>query len=254
MTATGSAARYSQWPPDAVAAVERAIAVHGGRARWERVQAIRLDLETLGGLLPLAKGYRRTFAAPRSIETLPHRRTTIFHGYPDGDHRGRFVDGDVAIERAGDGGVVEASARHRDTFGGLAKNRRWRPLDALYFFGYALWHYHVVPFTLPEARFVRLLRHSRRLPGVEVIFPADVPTHSARQRFFFGADGRIARHDYVAEVVGVWARACHFWQDYEAASGIGLSIAMRRRVVWRAFGHPTPLTVLHARFASAQVQ
>ena len=254
MTATPAAPRYAEWPPDAVAAVERAIAVHGGRARWQSIRAIHLDLAALGGLLPVAKGYRRTFGAPRSIETQPHRRTTIFHGYPDQDHRGRFVDGDVAIERIGDGSVVEASARHRETFNGAAKNRRWRPLDALYFFGYALWHYHVVPFTLPEARFVRLLRHRRGLPGVEVAFAPDVPTHSARQRFFFGADGRIVRHDYVAEVVGAWARGCHFWLDYETPRGGGLPIAMRRRVVWRLFGRPTPLTVLRARFASAQIQ
>src|SRR5262249_47769582 len=142
-----------------------------------------------------------TFTAPRAIEVHPHQRTTIFHGYPDGAHRGHFTDGDVRIERIADGAMIDASPNHRRTFDGLAKNRRWRPLDALYFFGYALWHYHAVPFTLPEARFVRLLRHERGLPGVEVSFAADLPTHSRRQSFFFGADGRIVRHDYVADIV-----------------------------------------------------
>ncbi|HVR62045.1 MAG TPA: hypothetical protein VMU50_09110, partial [Polyangia bacterium] len=225
------AARYDGWPTDAVAAVERAIAVHGGLARWKNVRALHLDFGSLAGALPALKGYRRTFPAPRSIEVHPHQRTTIFHGYPDADRRGQFIDGDVSIERAADGAVLESSARHRRTFDGLAKYRRWRPLDALYFFGYALWHYHALPFTLPETRFVRLLRHGRRLPGVEVVFAPDVPTHSRRQRFYFGGDGRIVRHDYVADIVGAWARGCHFWEAYDTVGG--LAVAMRRRVVAR---------------------
>ena len=36
------------------------------------------------------------------------------------------------------GRTIAESRAHRRTFRGLSKQRRWSPLDALYFFGYAL--------------------------------------------------------------------------------------------------------------------
>jgi hypothetical protein len=145
------------------------------------------------------------------------------------------------------------SREHRTTFGPLSKYRRWRPLDALYFFGYALWHYHVLPFTLGEARFVKTLRRRGAAVGVEVEFPPELHTHSRRQRFFFGADdGRIVRHDYVADVIGSFARGCHFWEEYQRVGG--LLVACRRRVVLRVLGRPTPLTALRVEFREPSVE
>ena len=104
----------------------------------------------------------------------------------------------------------------------------------------------MLPFTLGEARLVRVLT-TRGLPqGIDVVFPADVPTHSRRQQFYFGADGRIVRHDYVAEVVGAWACASHFWEGYERCGG--LLIARRRRVLFRIGRRPAPFRVLDVRF------
>jgi hypothetical protein len=78
--------------------------------------------------------------------------------------------------------------------------------------------------------------------GIDVLLPPDVHTHSARQRFIFGDDGRIVRHDYVADVIGWWARGAHYWEDYTRCRG--LLIACRRRVVARIAHMPTPATVL----------
>jgi hypothetical protein len=204
------------------------------------------------GPLFTLKGYPRTFVAPREIEVRPHDRVTVFHGYPDAGHRGRFDRGDVRIERVADGAVTRESRDHRQTYLGRAKHRRWDALDALYFFGYALWHYHVVPFALGDARFVRTLRGPRAIQGVEVDFPPDVPTHCERQRFFFAEDdGRIVRHDYTADVIGRWARGAHFWEAY-ARTG-GLLIARRRRVRVCVLGHPTPLPVLDVELLEVSV-
>jgi hypothetical protein len=88
--------------------------------------------------------------------------------------------------------TVHATA-HRETFRGLAKYRRWSPLDALYFF------------------------------------------------------------DYVAELIGAWARAAHFWEDSEEAEG--LLVAKRRHAVAQLFGQPLlPFVALHAEFSSAEVR
>lgn len=244
-------AYHPSWSGDARGLIERAIAAHGGRARFQSIGSIRLGAVTLRGALPWAKGQGRTFPLPEAFEIWPHQRTTVFHGYPDPDHRGRFVDGAVALERIRDGAVIAHSPDHRRTFAGLRKLRRWQPLDALYFFGYALWHYHVLPFSLGAATFVASVRQ-QGCDGVEVDFPESVPTHSRRQRFFFAPDtGAIVRHDYVADVVGVWARGCHFWLSHESCDGF--LVTRHRRVVFRAFGHPTAIMVLEARFSSATI-
>jgi len=235
-------ADFDGWTCDAVALVERAIAAHGGLRQWMATTSVRLPFVHGGGPLLRLKGYGNTFPAPREYEVRPHECITLFHGYPDGQHRGRFASGSVSLECADGRGTVAVSRDHRATLRGLAKYRRWSPLDALYFFGYALWHYHTVPFTLPHARLVRVLVIEGVPAGVDVLIPPDVITHSRRQQFYFGQDGRIARHDYVADVVGAWARGSHFWEDYRDSGG--LAIAHRRRVVVRLGRQPLPIGVL----------
>lgn len=233
---------FKGWTPDAVALVQRAIVAHGGGEQWRAVESIRLPFRRGSGLLLRVKGYGLTFSAPREFEVQPYRGVTVFHGYPDADHRGRYVAGNVTIERIDGGGAPVTSSGHRRTFDGIRKNRFWSPLDALYFFGYALAHYHRLPFTLPEARLVGVTAHRGVPNALDVVFPPHVDTHCPRQRIYFGNDGRIVRHDYVADVIGPWARGAHFWEDYQRCGG--LLIARRRRVV-RAIGSmPTPLTAL----------
>ena len=237
---------FAGWTADAIALVERAIAAHGGRRSWQAAVSIRLPYQRAGGALLSLKGYGHTFPAPREFEIRPHERVTIFHAYPDDRHRGRFADGSVSIEEIEGREAPVRSVDHRRTFSGRAKYRRWSPLDGLYFFGYALWHYHVLPFVLGEARLVRVLARDGTPEGIDVVFPPDVHTHSRRQQFHFGADGRIVRHDYVAEVVGVWAAGSHLWEDYERSGG--LLIARRRRVQFRLGRYPTPFRVLDVQF------
>jgi hypothetical protein len=81
--------------------------------------------------------------------------------------------------------------------------------------------------------------------GVDVIFPEGVHTHCRRQQFYFGADGRIVRHDYTADIIGPMARGSHFWEEYDQSGG--LLIARRRRVVVRLGPYPTSLEVLRVQ-------
>jgi hypothetical protein len=235
---------FTGWTPDAVSLVERSIAAHGGRQLWQSTASIRLPFRSGSGSLLALKGYQRTFPAPREFEVFPHECITVFHGYPKEGQRGCFADGDVRIENA-DGCVRLESRNHRRTFKGFAKLRCWSPLDALYFFGYALWHYHVLPFTLGLARLHRVLRRRGVPEGVDVIFPEGVHTHCRRQQFYFGADGRIVRHDYTADIIGPMARGSHFWEEYDQSGG--LLIARRRRVVVRLGPYPTTLEVLRVQ-------
>ena len=87
----------------------------------------------------------------------------------------------------------------------------------------------------------------RALTGVEVELPPALHTHSRRQAFFFDAEGLLRRHDYVAEIVGWWARGAHHWDDFVEVGG--LPVARRRHVVARVGRLELPLVALSAQLA-----
>jgi hypothetical protein len=234
------------WTGEAKALLDRAVERHGGRTAWEALRCVTLVPRRLSGLLPSVKGVNRTFHLPPRADIFPHEYRAVFHDYPTTGWRGVFAAG--AVELLDEGGkVVESSPDHRPSFRGLGRWRRWSPADALYFFGYALTHYQGLPFTLAEGRPLRLTRvrcEGRALTGVDVELPADLHTHSRRQTFYFDGDGLLRRHDYVADIVGCWARGAHLWRDVVTAHGI--PIPRQRHVVARLGRVATPLVALHA--------
>jgi hypothetical protein len=253
-SATTAAMVSAGWTPKALEILERSRECYGGPGGRRRPRRIRLVPERLTGLLPRLKGVGRTFPIPQAIDIYPHERRTTFVAYPREGCTGVFDNGSVRIEAGSKQETIENSPRHRDTFSGLAKNRRWTPVDALYFFGYALWHYHALPFDLDEARLVRTVAavSGSSVCSVEVEFPADLPTHSRRQTFYFDRTGQLVRHDYVADIVGTWARAAHFWRRPRLVNGF--PIAMERRVAARIGAAVLPVTALYATFSHAEVE
>jgi hypothetical protein len=231
--------------PAALALVERACVRHGS---FRRAQLFRIVLtpESLTGVLPWMKGSGRTFSLPSTIELFPHVHRAVFKDYPRPGERGLYDDGRVSIG-------ADPPSEHRASFHGVSKWRRWKPLDALYFFGYALTHYHAVPWSLKDAQFLAM-RTSRRdgaSDALKVRFPPSVHTHSAVQTFFFDESGLIVRHDYVADIVGNWARGAHLWLDYVTIEGI--PIATRRRVLGRVGTCRSPIVALQARLATPKL-
>jgi hypothetical protein len=80
---------------------------------------------------------------------------------------------------------------------------------------------------------------------IRATFPADVPTHSRIQDFYFDTEHRLRRLDYTAEVVGRWARAAHVCEDYREFDG--LLVPTRRTVKPLPFGNdPLPFPTLVA--------
>jgi hypothetical protein len=242
------------WTPPATEILMRACDHYGGMRTWQALRRIRLVPGRLSGLLPWVKGVGNTFPLPRLFEISPHERRTRFLDYPDDEHTGIFENGAVRIERSDGGEVVIAEEHHRQSFRGFAAHRRWRPIDALYFFGYALSHYHALPFTLFDARLVKITAASPRNPldVLDVELPADLPTHCRRQTFYFDKAGQLTRHDYHAEVVGIWARAAHFWKRQTLFNGFPVSL--ERHVLARLGRTPFPLTALCATFVDAEVE
>lgn len=237
----------SAWTGEAGALLERAVARHGGWPAWRALRSVTLELNALSGLVPALKGAQRTFPRPASVEVFPHEYRAVFRDYPAAGCSGVFAAGAVHL-LDGTGAVVTSSPEHRHSFRGLRKWRRWSPADALYFFGYAVTHYHGLPFTLAEARPLRLCRarsDGRALTGVDVELPATLHTHSRRQSFYFDDEGLLRRHDYVADIVGWMACGAHLWRDFVTVGGI--PIPRERHVRLRIGRAVTPVVALHAR-------
>jgi len=227
---------FAGWPADAIALVDRAAERHGGWTRYEALSSVTLEFAMLGGLLPWMKGNGRTFTKPARITVWPHECRVRFGEYAGGD--GIFDRGDVRLEQGGV--VVEESRDHRATFA-HDKGRRWSPLDALYFFGYATANYLAQPFLLSNAHLLESDAQS-----VLVEFAPDWPAHCRVQRFWFAADGLQLRHDYTADIVSGLARGAHFVEDYVEVDGLWFPRV--RRVVARIGKWATPVVVLRARF------
>lgn len=239
------------WTPEAARCLERAFAYAGGVDAWRSIRRVRLFWQSLSGFIPTVRGNGRTFHFPRVVDVFPHERRTIFLDYPEAGSIGVFERGAIRFETQHGGSVLFESDDPRASFRGFARERRWSPADALYFFGYALWHYHSLPFTLAEAR---LIAHAATAATdvLEVEIPADVPTHCRRQRFHFEPSGRLVRHDYHAEVVGFWARGAHLWNEPRCFDGF--PIAMERRVLPLLGSLLVPADALLARLSGAEIE
>jgi len=245
----------SSWTAQSLGVLERACDHYGGLETWRALRTIRLLPDRLSGLGPWLKGNGHTFRPASAFEIRPHQRWAQFLDYPDAEHVGIFDNGAVRLERSDGHETVLQVANHRSSFRGLAINRRWSPLDALYFFGYALTHYHSLPFSLLDARLIRareLGSKSDRLSVLDVELPADLPTHCRRQSFYFDQTGCLTRHDYHAEIVGFWARCAHFWKRQIRFDGFPVSL--HRHVFARVGAIPLPVTALSATFAAAEVE
>jgi hypothetical protein len=128
---------------------------------------------------------------PTRIEVLPRDATALLEDFPSAGGRGVFKAGEVRL-LSPQGEVLAHLANGRDAFRSAATFGRWPPLQALYFFGYAVTHYHALPFTLVDGRplgiaSARVAGH--RLRGVRVELPDGLHTHSKIQTFFFDDDG-----------------------------------------------------------------
>ena len=235
------------WPEPARRLLDRAAARHGGWDRWERLDEVRLRVVSLGGFIPRAKGIGRTFPMVGQAVVRPRAWEVRFVDYPAVGIDGIFARGDVRLIERG-GRVASESIGHRASFRGLGKWRRWRPLDAIYFFGYALATYMALPFVLARTR---LVGHDARRRSLTVHFPDELESHSRRQRFVFAEDGLLVRHDYRAEILAAAATGCHRSSRYVAAGG--MPFATERRVTMRLGGLALPIPVLAADLSEFEV-
>ncbi len=205
--------------------LEEVLEAHGGRERWAAAESIRAEVRS-GGLLLKTRVPGNGFAEA-TIDVDVGRVRACADPYPRAGSRGVFDAGAVRIETV-DGEILEERLDPRPCFfgrAGLRRNLRWDRLDAAYFAGYAWWNYLNAPYLLVREG----MTVTEGEPWVEgdetwrrlhVEFPPGLDTHSRTQTFYYDAELRLRRHDYVAEVVGGWARAAHMCADHVETDGL----------------------------------
>lgn len=208
---------------------------HGGLDYWRSLRRIRLEMSARGFLFT-TKRIAPQHHARMTIDTRCPE--TAIDDYPAPGQRAVLLGPDRVEIRDGEA-VVQGRDDPRAAFSPVP----WKPWDALdfaYFSGYAMWNYLTLPFLLTHPG-VETVVTVRRDGGTraDVVFLADIPTHSRSQTLYFDTAGHLVRHDYTAEVVGGWARAVHLCSDYRRFGG--LSLPTTRRVYPRGpFGRPLP--------------
>lgn len=217
-------------------------AAHGGAERLGRLRGLTAFVRS-GGLALTQKWQRRAFREYTiRIDTMsPEAWIRPFKG-----GIGHFTAERVAIESP-DGDVRRERTRPRDRMPSPRRHLWWDDLDVLYFGGYAMWNYLAQPLLLGRADVTLWAGASWTENGetwrrLHARFPDGLPTHSREQVFHVDAHGRIRRHDYTAEPIGGFAKACHYADGYREFDG--LTLPTRRRVHprlgnGRSLGRPT---------------
>ena len=207
------------------ALLDEVLEAHGGLERWRAARTIRARVRS-GGLLIRTRVPGNRFADYHATVDVGEPRA-VLEPFPEDGQRGVFERGRVRVETdAGD--VVASRDDPRPAFfgrAGLRRNLRWDALDSTYFAGYALWNYLTAPLLLTRDGVQVSEGDAWEEEGeswrrLEAGFPEGLDTHSRRQSFYFDAQGRLRRHDYVAEVVGGWARAAHHCAEHAQAGGL----------------------------------
>jgi hypothetical protein len=205
--------------------LDEVLEAHGGLERWRTARTVRAQVRSGGFLIRTRVPGNRFADFGLTVEV--HHPRVMFDPFPKNGQRGIFERGRVRIETdAGD--LVASRDDPRSAFfgrAGLRRNLRWDALDSTYFAGYAMWNYLTTPLLLTREG-VEVSdadaweEEGEKWRRLEVSFPESLDTHSRRQTFYFDAQGLLRRHDYVAEVVGRWARAAHYCADHARADGL----------------------------------
>ena len=215
--------------------LDLAIATTGGRALWNSLCGLRIDI-SIGGPIWAMKGWppEQTFDQILSVDTVNEH--IVFTPFTRPDQQMVF-DGatDTVTMQTLDGQPVQTLSPARAGFKGMLRNSDWDAAHLGYFLGYACWNYFVTPFlfTYPgvAAREIEPWHEAgqtwRRLA---VQFSPQVVTHNPEQVFYFDSEGLQRRMDYIVEINGS-TLVGHYTSRYKNFGG--LAVATRRRVYRR---------------------
>jgi hypothetical protein len=159
--------------------LEKALAAHGGLARWNCFATVQATIVT-GRQLFGMKGTPQD-SMPRRMTVATQREWASVFPYGADDQRTDFTANRIAVEKL-DGAVVKERLHPSEHAEGKAVDAPWDVLDRAYFNGYALCTYLTTPFHFA-------------MPGFAV------------EEIYFGPDFLLRRHYYHVESSGGFASA-----------------------------------------------
>jgi hypothetical protein len=220
--------------------LDKVIAAHGGKERWEKVASLFLYLDVKPNILATRLKSPKTRSL--KVEVNAQKVECILSLFPQTAQRGIFTNEYVQIEK--DDGTLVIKKSLKELFSGKTQLPLiWEDLHILYFFGYAFWNYSMTPyfFCWPGFQLEEIgtwkEKNGDTWYKLAVDFPGNITTHCPKQVFYFNDKGLLCRLDYTAEIFGSFARGAHYcWQHREFD---GLIFPTRRKVFWRMpNGHP----------------
>jgi hypothetical protein len=171
---------------------------------WKSYEKAEATIVSSGGFFSL-KGKSQD-SIPRRMTVWLHEQRTSLSPYGASDQRAVFTLQRISIEKI-DGSVVAERLAPKDSFAGHQMSTPWDELHRAYFNGEALWTYLTTPFLLAGDG-VQIEELDAWQEGTETwrvlhaYFPGSIETHSFVQKFFFGDDLMLRRHDYNVNITG----------------------------------------------------
>jgi len=208
------------------------IDAHGGRKRWNELDAVSARLLQDGAEWAL-KGQAGALADVFVRVTL-HQQRVSHHPVGAPDRRSAFTPEHVAIEST-TGDLLEELDEPRASFEGHTPETPWSTPQLAYFVGISMWTYLTQPFTYALPGFeIRELEpwqeEGEEWRRLHLVWPNNVATHSSEQTLYVGADGLLRRHDYDI-VIQANAPGAHYFSDYTEFAGI--MVPTRHTIVQR---------------------
>jgi hypothetical protein len=196
--------------------LHEAIEAHGGMDYWNSLAALEVEISA-GGFLFTAK--RRPVLSRVQMRAYTTEPRFAFLDFPKPGQTAELIGTDEVRILDSEGTIIAQRKNPRLEFRKIRRQFFWDELDFIYFAGYATWNYLTTPFILARKGFhIEALEPLQgdlgELTRLQVTFPADVPTHSRQQVFYFDDQRLLRRLDYTPEIVGGWAHAAHLCDEY----------------------------------------
>lgn len=208
------------------------IEAHGGLKRWESFNRVQVTVRSGGRLFELVNMPQDP--APRQMTAWLHEERASMRPIGAPDRYSEFTAGHVAVKSDSGDILHERKGSPKELHDHMTKGS-WDLLDRLTFNGYVMWTYLTTPFfmvmpgfTVTEIEPWQEKNESWR--GVQVEFPAHILSHSPIQRFYFGDDYLIRRHDYFVDVGGEFHAAQYVYNIIEVD---GIKLPIKRRAYKR---------------------
>ena len=200
--------------------LDLAVKAHGGLARWDEVNTIKVAASITGAIW-YVKG--KPDFLKNVVITAETRQERVTLDFPGQNKRAIFEPSRVAYEKP-DGTLLESLDDPKKSFASQQRDAPWDDIQVAYFAGEALWTYLNTPFLFTHEGFkteeiAPLKLETETWRRLKVTFPDNVTSHTREQIFCFGQNGLLRRHDYTVDVLG-GAPGLNYAFDYRNVDGI----------------------------------